>query len=435
MGNQADHALFSPSSGHKWIRCTGSLAMESGLPNTTNDSAEQGTAAHELASWALTDGKYNCSAYVGRVTTNEWDVTDDMAEATQIYVDAIRARVDEYYAAGAVSVHLYVENKVDLSDVVGVPKQFGTSDVIILVEWADGTWLIEVADLKYGYRMVNATANEQLMLYALGALAQYGLIGNFTRVRMTIHQPNREHVSEWECDVATLLEFGAEAHKAAQEALRAYNMVNSGAATKGALLPLLTPGDKQCQWCKAAGTCPALGKWAAELVSSEFDDLTAENVLTPLEPIRGLSDDEVGRGEQLAGYLKAMPLLEIFAKGILSAAEAFMFDGGKIPGWKVVAGKKGKRTWGSNSAEAEAALKAMRLRQEEMYSFKLISPTVAEKLLKKESPRRWKSLQEFIVQKEGQPSVAEDADSREPLAITKPEDDFGVVDDGRDLAG
>lgn len=427
MGNQSDHALFSPSSGHKWIRCTGALAMEVGFPNTTNKSAEQGTAAHELASWALTDGRYSCAAYVGRVTANEWEVTEEMAEATQVYVDAIRARVEEYRTAGAVSVHLYVENRVDLSDVVGIPDQFGTSDSIFLVEWADGTWLIGVEDFKFGYRIVTAEENEQLMLYVLAALYQYGIVGNFTRARMVIHQPNREHVSDWECDVDTLLEFGAVARAKAQAASKLMGK------PKGSLLPFLTPGDKQCQYCKAAGTCPALGKWASDLVSNEFANLTEANILTPLEKnLPALGEEK--QAETLGLYLRAMPLLEIFCKGVLTAAEVFMFAGGKIAGFKVVAGKKGRRSWGSNAAEAEAAMKAMRLKQEEMYSFKLISPTQAEKVLKKESPRRWKKLQDLVVQSEGQPSIAEDADNREPLAITKPEDDFGVLDNGGDLA-
>lgn len=426
MGDQAAHALFSPSSGHKWIRCAGALAMEQGLPDSTNDAAEQGTAAHELAAWALTDGVSYCAAYLGRVTSNEWEVTEEMCDATQIYVDAVRARVEEYKLAGAVGVHMYVENRVDLSGVVGIPKQFGTSDVIILVEWSDGTWLIEVADLKYGYRIVHAEENEQLMLYALAALDQYNLIGNFTRARMTIHQPNREHVSEWECTVEDLVAFGERANVAAQ---KAYRLIG---AKKDSILPFLTPGDKQCQYCKAAGVCPALGKWTSELVSSEFDDLTKANILTPLEQaLPALSEAE--RAERIGLYLRAMPLLEIFAKGILTAAEAFMFNGGKIAGYKVVAGKKGRRSWGSNAADAEAAMKAMRLKQEEMYSFKLISPTQAEKVLKKDSPRRWKKLQDFVVQSDGQPSIAEDADNREPLAITKPEDDFEVVDGGNDL--
>lgn len=452
MAADSEHALFSPSSGHKWMRCAGALAMEDGLPNTTNDSAEQGTAAHELASWALTDTAHFCAAYVGRVTSNDWEVTEAMAEATQVYVDAIRARVDEYYTAGAANVFLYIENKVDLSDVLGIPDQFGTSDSIFLVEWTDGTWLIGVEDFKFGYRMVNAQENEQLMLYALAALDQYGIVGNFTRARMVIHQPNREHISEWECSVEELLEFGKRAKTAATAAQELISIKRTGL---GDVTDYLTPGEKQCQWCKAAGTCPALGKFVQQTVGDEFEDLTAESVASPqLEKFsddnsvmhsmvnrtlqimtdKGLITEDDIKSRLLATYLKAMPLVEIWCKGVLTAAEAFMFDGGLIDGWKVVAGKKGRRSWGSNAKDAEEVMKAMRLRQEEMYSFKLISPTEAEKVLK-DSPKRWNKLQKLVVQSDGQPAVVEESDKRPPMVITKPADDFEVViDDGATLA-
>jgi len=431
MGDQAAHALFSPSSAHKWMRCAGALAMEHGLPSTTNDSAEQGTAAAELASWALTDGVYQTFPYLGRVTSNGWDVTEDMCEATQIYVDAIRNRVAEYYAAGAVDVIVLIENRVDISDVVGHPEQFGTSDAIILVEWRDGAWLIEVADLKYGYRMVNAEDNEQLMVYALGALRQYGLLGNFTTARMTIHQPNRDHVSEWEIPIEQLLEFGQQVTLAAHRArdVMAFFIPDGGKADKG-IENYLTPGEKQCQYCKAAGTCPKLEAFAQQEVGAEFEDLTKEYVDGQLSAVGEQSD----AGEAFSRHLKAIPLLEIWCRGVLAAAEAFMFKGGKVPGFKVVAGKKGRRSWASNSAEAEAVMKSMRLKMEEMYSMKLISPTQAEKLLKKESPRRWKKLEELVVQSEGKDAVVEESDKRPALAIQSPEDDFVALANDDNLA-
>lgn len=412
------HALFSPSSGHKWLRCTGSLAMEDGLPNTTNDAAEEGTAAHELAAVTLTDGNYLCAAYEGRIFNKEWEATEEMCEYTQIYVDAIRARVDEYYTAGAVDVHLFVENRVDLSDVLGIPEQFGTSDAIFLVEWPNGEWLISVEDLKYGYRLVNAEDNEQLMLYALAALDQYRTVGNFTRARMVIHQPRREHVSDWEISVEDLLAFGATAK------LRAHAAHALIGKPKGSLLPHLTPGDKQCTYCKAAGSCPALGKFVEDQVGADFEDLTKESVESP-PPV-------TYSGEDYARDLAALPLVELWCKRKLAAAESFIFAGGEIPGWKIVAGKKGRRTW-TDKKEAEQVLTSFRLRHEEMYDYKLISPTTAEKLLAKASPRRWKKLINFITQKEGQPSMAEIGDKREPLALTKPEDDFDMVTDGNDM--
>jgi hypothetical protein len=70
----------------------------------------------------------------------------------------------------------------------------------------------------------------------------------------------------------------------------------------------------------------------------------------------------------------------------------------------------------------------MRLKQEQMYNFKLISPTQADKLLAKESPRRWKKVEALITQHDGSPSVAPESDKRPALVIAPPADDFEVVD-------
>ena len=67
-----------------------------------------------------------------------------------------------------------------------------------------------------------------------------------------------------------------------------------------------------------------------------------------------------------------------------------------------------------------------------MYSFKVISPTQAEKLLAESSPRRWAKAQEIISRADGKPSVAPLSDKRPALEI-KPVaeqfDDLSVADD------
>ena len=374
--------------------------MEAGLPGSTNDSAEEGTAAHELAAVTLTDGAFYTLAYQGRIFNKEWEATEEMCEYVQVYVDALRDRVEEYKLAGAVEVQIYIENRIDISEVVGVPEQFGTSDAIIIAVWEDGTATLSVEDLKYGYRLVHAEENEQLMVYALGAYLRYELSFNITRVRMVIHQPRRDHVSDWEIPTEDLLAFGQVVHDAAQTAS---GILKIG---KHAAVNALVPGEKQCQYCKAAGTCPALGKFVEDTVGGGFEDLTAESVESLLP--------ETFSGEDYAVRLRALPLIETWCKKLLSSAEAFVFGGGAIDGYKIVAGKKGRRKF-ADLQEAEEVMKSMRLKQEEMYSFKLITPPAAEKLLK-DSPRRWARLKDLIVQSEGQPAMVEESDKRPPLA-------------------
>lgn len=439
--------------------------MEHGYPDSTSAAADEGTAAHHLAALVLTDGTYYTRAYQGRIirvvngvvyergdpwpplfkgqrnrSDRTFEVDEDMCDAVQTYVDAIRGRIEEYAAAGAVDTTILIENRVDISNVVNYPEQFGTSDVIIVVTWADGTSLIGVEDLKYGYRLVHASTpnskggrdgNEQLMIYALGALEQYEMLGNFTRARMVIHQPNRDHVSDWECSVEELRAFGKKAGEAATTALYHYEAVVSGLIKKEALTPVLTPGEKQCQWCKRKGDCPALVGFVEEVTGVEFEDLTKEGIEEKLQDNIGgpMAEDF---GERLAKLRAAVPLLDIFSRGILAMSDAFVLGGGKMPGWKAVQGKKGNRRWDDANA-AEEEMKRMRLSTDDMYTKKVISPTVAEKLLAKDSPRRWKKLNSLITQSEGQPAVVEESDKRPPLEIKNPEDDFAAVIDGDDL--
>jgi hypothetical protein len=60
---------------------------------------------------------------------------------------------------------------------------------------------------------VDAEQNEQLQLYALGALEQFSMLYDFDSVRLFIHQPRLNHVSEWALSVEELLAFGQRAQK------------------------------------------------------------------------------------------------------------------------------------------------------------------------------------------------------------------------------
>ena len=106
-----------------------------------------------------------------------------------------------------------------------------------------------------------------------------------------------------------------------------------------------------------------------------------------------------------------------------------------MPGFKVVAGKKGNRQW-ANAKTAEETLKAMRVKLEDMYDLKLISPASAEKLAKAGTigPRQWPKLKELITQSDGKPHVAPESDPRQALVVTPVVDDFSDVTATDDLA-
>ncbi len=94
-------------------------------------------------------------------------------------------------------------------------------------------------------------------------------------------------------------------------------------------------------------------------------------------------------------------------------------------------GKKGNRQF-SSEAEAEKIMKAARMKSDEMYSKKLITLPVAEKLLKKPKPKVWAKLFALLTQKDGAPAMAKENDKRPALVIAKAEQ-FADVTDISDL--
>lgn len=395
-----EHAkLFSPSAAHRWSVCHSAPRTEQGCPDSSSSYAEDGTAAHELGAICLTAGT-DTAGYVGRLMKNRVEVTQEMAEYVQVYVDAVRE-----YADGG---ELLVEQRVDFSNVIKQPDSFGTLDAAIV----QGRTLI-VIDAKFGKGVpVSAEQNEQMQLYALGELELLGDLLEFDEVTMVIVQPRISRApQEWTATVEQLREFGERMRIAAARVIRCFEDDEIYEEN-------FWPGEKTCMWCKAKAICPVLRQHMLSTIADDFVD-ESKPLRPRLEPALNRTMDDA----LLGNLMGAVDLIEDFAKAIRAEAERRLLAGSTVPGWKLVEGRRGARAW-TNDAEVEDAMKSMRLRQDEMYDFKLISPTKAEKLLKKESPKRWAKLEELITQSEGKPSVAPASDKRPALVVTAVADEF-----------
>lgn len=308
------HSNLGASSASRWMNCPGSVNLIESLPFKPESGiyAREGTAAHQLAETCL---RIDAQPYdfLGTLITIDdkepIEITENMCDAVQVYVDYIRDRV-------ALGGKLDIEVKFDLSSIE--PGMFGTSDAAIYFDFLGE---IEIVDYKHGAGVaVSPVNNSQLKYYALGA-TQALKVHPETKVKLTVVQPRAmgEAIKSWDCTITTLIDFSADL-KAAAKLTRAEK-----AKTQ--------IGD-WCKFCAASAICPEIKKTALEKAQAAFGPV---NELILPEP----KDLKV---EHIKEIMDFADTLEGWLKNVANYAFELADRGIKIPGYKLVQ-KRANRKW------------------------------------------------------------------------------------------
>lgn len=375
MIEEKTHALLSASSADKWLHCTASARLEEKFPDTSGESAEEGTLAHELAELKLRlyfeqIKKASYTRAFNKIKQNEL-YAKDMDNYTEDYLEYIKA-VEISLKSKPYAV---IEMKVDYAKYV--PEGFGTVDCMLI-----SSNEIHVIDFKYGKTVfVPVENNSQLKLYALGVIERYGSLFPVDKITLHVVQPRKDNLSKWSTTISELLTWAESIKPIAEQAFK---------------------GDGECtvgEWCdshfcRCRASCRAY-----------INQMNAVKPYIDKVP-KLLSNVEIGQALTLAANIKKWySLLEKHAQGLILTGE-------KVDGWKIVEGRS-NRTFDDIDAAYKDLAKAGIAEEAILYKRLPITLTECEKLLgKKEFTVQ---LGSHIVKPAGKPTLAPEADPREPF--------------------
>jgi hypothetical protein len=368
------HALLSPSSADRWLKCTPSARLESREDDKAGDAADEGTLAHRLAELILKYRLKLINKAIYKTTLKQIEANKHYTDAMYEYCDEFAIFVLELYAdaiAKDSTALIFLETIVDLTE--WVPEGFGTIDVLIVT-----VSFIHVVDFKYGKGVkVDAIENKQMMLYGLGAYQMFSPLFDVEDLLLTIYQPRINNFSTWPVSSKKLLIW-------ADIYLR--KQVDLAWAGKGKFVA----GD-HCQFCRIRTTCKANAEYQQELAKYEFNDgiyLKPKDIAHILSRIAGLVS--------WANSIKEYALQQAIA-------------GKKWPGYKLIEGKS------SRVLTQPEKIKALLLRkgfEEDDFLSKptLLGITALEKNIGK--AQLLKLIGKYINKPEGKPTLVESKDPR-----------------------
>lgn len=417
------HAQLSPSKRHRWALCPGSVREEAKYSeDRNNDAAVDGTHSHTLLEHCIKTGKSADNFIFDTLKDHEGEftVTGERAVRVKVAIDYINQRMNE-----SPDAKVFAETRVDPEWFTGRDDLSGTVDVQII----SGDTL-EIIDYKDGMAPVDAENNLQLEQYAIGKLAECKLPINmpamypWREVRMTIIQPKlalrgMSPITTWTVPVSYLLQ-------------RADELFHEALSTDSPDAPLV-PGESQCKYCRAKGSCSALASNVMKEVGIMFQPIVTQTLDVAQQSAD--KDPTTMDDAQIAQIMEAAPLMRQLLEGVEKEALRRLQAGQSVLGLKLVNGR-GSRAWNLPEEQIAEKLVKMGIPKSAIYETKLVSPAKAEKLTWEKrdgskvtlSELQLKRLdQEYVAKLAGKLTVVSESDSR-PAVVTNAAPLFSAVE-------
>ena len=419
------HAQLSPSKRHRWALCPGSIREEAKFPDERSGAAAiDGTHSHTLLDHCIKAGLADPTSMVGvkmKDDDGEFVIDADRAARVKSAIEYVKSRVAKFNGMAEV----IAETRVDPQWFTHRDDLSGTVDIQII-----GGGVLEIVDYKDGMGIVSAEENPQLEQYAMGKLAECKLGWNvpeqypWREVRMTIIQPKlalkgMSPITTWTVPVKYLLD-------------RLSVLSAQARATDDPNAPLV-PGESQCKFCRAKGSCAALAGNVMKEVGIMFQPVVTET----LDVAQQSADKDPAQMDdaQIRQIMEAAPLMRQLLEAVEKEALRRLEAGTPIPGLKLVHGR-GSRAWALPEEEMAEKLIKMGIPKSAVYETKLVTPAKAEKLTWEKrdgtkvslTDRQLKRMeQEYVTKLAGKLTVVPESDSR-PAVITNAAPMFSAVE-------
>lgn len=324
------HKFLAPSAAHIWGKpggCTMYPQVAAAFPDTPSPEAEEGEASHEIGAELIDAGTRaqfpDWKAFEGRVASNGVPFTHDMYVGAKLYADNVINVMRDHGVFGGEG--LRVEQYVDIPR-VHTDQNGGTPDCSL---WAKQQGFLYVWDYKFGFGVVEAFENWQMMDYVAGLLDLHDINGHadqYTHVVLRVVQPRAPHrkgpIREWTVLASDLRSYINQMANNAGEATGPGATARTGSHCKHC------PGRHACEPAIRAGV-------------SMFE---ASATALPMQP------SPAAMGAYKSYLDRAYEHIKSLREGFTTQMVAAIKRGEVVPGWTTEP-TYGRQTWARPDAE------------------------------------------------------------------------------------